>query len=571
MRFASVRGFSLIELLIVAAVMALFFGGLFVTIQTSLKLITDSRGRMSALSVVGDRLEYIRSLSYDAVGTVSGLPNGMIPQTATSTLNGFLFTERTLVEYVDDAADGIGAADSNGITTDYKRVKIEISWSDRGVDRSVTMVSNIVPRSIETNAGGGTIRVNVTDANVLPVAGASVRLVNTTGTSSIDVTKSTDSTGVALFGGAPAGAGYQIFVTRPGYSSVQTHVATTSLPNPSLQPISVIAADISTVSVQIDALSTVLVRLLTNKVDATITRDFATSTEIASTTGLVIEGDMLALASSSGLYFSSGVAMISAIAPSPLARWRAVQVSEHIPAQTARRVQLYASTTPDSLIPDSVLAGNSTGFVADTIDISALSTAIYPELVVAVTLDSTNNATTSRVDAVTVHYTESETPFVGSFTWRGTKTIGTLIDFSPVYKHDYATTTDSSGERQLYDVEWDTYQTLVSGYDVAEACPQYPYTVIPNTVSQLELLLTANSAHSLRVVVTEGGRLLPDATVTLTRSGSTIRTTSLCGQAYFAGLSEESDYSLTVSASGFSTVTLDPFSISGDVVTEIAL
>jgi prepilin-type N-terminal cleavage/methylation domain-containing protein len=65
MRVSGRQGFSLIELLIVAAVMALFIGGLFVTIQTSLKLISESRARMSALSVANDRIEYIRSLSYD--------------------------------------------------------------------------------------------------------------------------------------------------------------------------------------------------------------------------------------------------------------------------------------------------------------------------------------------------------------------------------------------------------------------------------------------------------------------------------------------------------------------------
>ena len=120
MRTTRLRGFSLIELLVVAAIMALFIGGLFVTIQTSLKLVADNRARMSALSVANDRLEYIRSLSYDAVGTVSGLPAGTIPQVSTSTLNGFLFTERILIEYIDDAADGVGVSDSNAITTDYK-------------------------------------------------------------------------------------------------------------------------------------------------------------------------------------------------------------------------------------------------------------------------------------------------------------------------------------------------------------------------------------------------------------------------------------------------------------------
>ncbi len=569
---SSRRGFSLIELLIVAAVMAVFFGGLFVTIQTSLKLIADSRARMSALSVANDRLEYIRSLSYDGIGTISGIPAGPIPQVSTSTLNGFLFTERTLVEFIDDPADGVAGADSNAITTDYKRVKVEISWQGRTDTESVTLVSNIVPRSIETNVGGGTIRVNVTDANVLPVAGASVRLLNTTGTSTIDVTKSTDSTGTVLFGGAPAGSGYQLFVTRAGYSSAQTYIATTSLPNPSLQPVSLLAADISTIDVQIDALSTTLVRLLSDRDEAEVVRDFATTTDLASTTGVVIEGGALTLASSSGLYATSGTVMVRSVAPTPLARWQAVQLVESIPNQTSRRIRIYASTTPSSLIPDSDLPGNSVGFVTNSVDLGALSAATYPELVFGITLESANTATSSRVDTLRVYYTETETPLANTaFNWRGTKIIGTLLDFSPVYKHQYATTTTSNGERQLYNVEWDTYHLTVSGYDVAEACPAYPYTVVPSTASTLALVMVADSTHSLRVVVTAGGIPLRNATVTLTRSGSTVRTTSGCGQAFWSGLTEASDYELTVSAPGYTPVTLTPFSISGDVVSEVAL
>jgi hypothetical protein len=180
----------------------LFFGGFFLTIQHSLNLVSDSRSRMTALSVANDQIEYIRSLSYDAVGTVSGLPGGALPQTSTTSLNQKIFTKRILIEYIDDAADGIGGADSNGITTDYKRAKVEVSWDHKGQTGQVILVSNIIPNSIETNIGGGTVRVLVTDANVLPVSGASVRLRNTTGTSSVDVTKVTDATGEALFGGA---------------------------------------------------------------------------------------------------------------------------------------------------------------------------------------------------------------------------------------------------------------------------------------------------------------------------------------------------------------------------------
>ncbi len=571
MRTSRLRGFSLIELLVVAAIMALFIGGLFVTIQTSLKLVAESRARMSALSVANDRLEYIRSLSYDAVGTISGLPAGNIPQVSTSTLNGFLFTERTLIEFIDDPADGVGASDSNSITTDYKRAKIEISWTMREETKTLVLVTTVVPRSIETNVGGGTIRVNVTDANVAPVGGASVRLLNTSGTTTVDVTKLTDSTGSVLFGGAPAGSGYQVFVTRTGYSSEQTYVATTSIPNPVLQPISLLAADISTVNVQIDALSTVALRLLSDRTEASSSRSFASSSELASSTNVAVVADNLELASSAGVYQTNGVGMLTAVAPSPLARYETITVQESIPAQTARLIRVYASTTPDSLIPDSDLPGNSAGFVGNTIDISQLDTATYPSLTIGVALETSNTAVTPQVDAVTLYYTESETPLSTTFNWRGTKVIGSQLDFSPIYKHDYSTTTDTDGERLLNNVEWDTYQVTIAGYDIEEACTTHPLAVAPNTSNTLTLITTPDSAHSLRVVVTAGGMPLRNATVTLTRGSSDVETTGGCGQVFFDGLTSAADYQLSVSASGYTTATIDPVSISGDTVVEVAL
>jgi prepilin-type N-terminal cleavage/methylation domain-containing protein len=571
MSISSLRGFSLVELLIVSAVLALFIGGLFITLQTSLQLISDSRARMSALSVANDRLEFIRSLSYDAVGTVSGIPAGSIPQISTSTLNGYAFTERTLVEFIDDPADGLAGADTNGITTDYKRVKIEISWTQRSQTKTVTLVSTISPRSIETNIGGGTIRVNVTDANVQPVAGASVRLINTTGTSTIDVTRSTDSTGIALFGGAPAGSGYQVFVSRPGYSSEQTYVATTSLPNPSLLPVTLIAADVTTVNVQIDRLATAELTLVTSQTEQVTTLDLASTTDLATTSNTVIDGGTLALASTAGVFVPSGYAVTTTVAPSPLARWQEIVISETLPAQASRIIQLYTDATLTTLIPDAVLPGNNVGFANNRIDISSINPVTYPTLTLRIGLDTTNTSTSTRVDNIAVYSVETESPLGTNFTWRGTKTIGTLLDFSPVYKHSYATTTNSDGYREFSSVEWDSYYVIVPGYDIAEACPSYPIAVAPSSSSTARLLLESDSTNSLRVVVTAGGLPVRDATVTLTRGGSTVQTTSGCGQTFFDSLASEPDYELTVSAAGYAPVTLNPLSISGDVIEEFAL
>jgi Tfp pilus assembly protein PilV len=102
------QGFSLIEALITIAVFTLTFGGLFGIVQVTLKMISSSKATTSAISLANQRAEYIRSLAYNSIGTVNGIPSGPIPQNSTTTLNGVLFHERVLIQYVDSPDDGQG-------------------------------------------------------------------------------------------------------------------------------------------------------------------------------------------------------------------------------------------------------------------------------------------------------------------------------------------------------------------------------------------------------------------------------------------------------------------------------
>ncbi len=567
------RGFSLVEVVIVAALVSLFFGGFYITIVNALNLVSDSRARMTALSIANDQIEYIRSLSYDAVGTVSGIPPGLIPQVSTTSLNQKTFTRRTLIEYIDDPADGVGASDSNGITTDYKRAKVEVSWLHKGATSTVVLVTNIIPRSLETSVGGGTVRVLVTDANIQPVSGASVRLLNTTGTTTVDVTRLTDSNGEALFGGAPAGAGYQVFVSRTGYSSDQTRLATTSLPNPSLQPIAVVEADISTLNFQIDRVSDLDVLVLEDRAEAEIVNSFLATTSVSSTTNTIVTGGgLLELASTAGVYMSTGSAFLAPLSPSPVAGWQSVVASGTTPVGTTRTLRFYTSADPSTLIPDSDLPGNSAGFLTDIVDISTLDAGTYPTIVAGVTLSTGNTVITPTLDAVTVYYVESETPDTGaSFTLTGTKTIGTLADFSPVYKTVISGVTDGTGRYRAEDIEWDTYTFVRSGRDIATACPAHPLPVAPNVTIPFTVITESNSAHSLRVLVTALGQPLRNATVSLVRGSTDTAVTNSCGQVFFPSLSEATDYRLEVTHPSYPTRVIDPVTISGDEFEEVGL
>ena len=69
-------GSSLVEILIVSAIMLVVFGGLLTSFRYSLELISHSRAKLTALTLANDTMEYVRSLSYNTGGTVSGIPSG---------------------------------------------------------------------------------------------------------------------------------------------------------------------------------------------------------------------------------------------------------------------------------------------------------------------------------------------------------------------------------------------------------------------------------------------------------------------------------------------------------------
>jgi prepilin-type N-terminal cleavage/methylation domain-containing protein len=571
-QYLSIRsGFSLIEILIVIAMLALVFGGLFVIFESSLRLIAHSKAKMSALSLSTDRLEYIRSLPYDSVGTILGIVPGPIPQTQTITLNDIDFTERVLVDYIDSPDDGLLAADTNTIHNDYKRVKIEHSWTIAGVTNTHTVVSTVVPRSIETDAGGGALRVNVFDANVNPLQGINVRLVNTT----IDTMRQTDATGAVIFAGAPAGAGYEIFVSETGYSSEQTYKQNSlEVDNPTTLPVAILLADVSTMNFQIDRLSDVAVRLLSDRTTVESTETFTDFTNVPLFTTTAALAGQLVLESTAGVYSPSGDAWLLPLTPASIEHWGVFHFEPTKPNQTDARVQFYTSTNPIDLIDDSILPNNSIGFTGPYVDLSSLDGASYPTLVPRIVLSTANTAVTPAVDEVTISYVDTVTELANTnFTLRSTKSIGTRLDTSIVPKVLINSSTDGSGEQTLSDIEWGEYTLSIPGRTISEACPSNPFSVAPADLINVSVLTTAETAHNARVeIVDAAGVPVIGAAVSLSRPGYAVTTdTSWCGQSFFGGLVEAGDYELEVTAPGYTTNTTNPFSVSGVTVQKIMM
>lgn len=566
-------GFSLIEALIVAAVGVTIFAGLFGTFTYTFELLAHAKAKTTAVTIANQKMEYFRSLPYSDVGTVAGIPAGTIPQHSSTTMNKIVFDERVLVEYVDDPADGLLTAtttDSNGIPADYKRIKIEISWTLKNQTKRIFLTSNIVPRSIETTDGGGTVRVNVLDADATPLTGALVQLINNTTTTTIDVTKSTDSSGAALFSGAPAASNYEVIVTAPGFSTDRTYEVSLANPNPTTAPFSVLEADISTVTFQIGELSDITVQTYSSLTDTEFKDEFTGSGGIATSAGTEVAGGVLRLAQTSGVYVSSGTAVLTALTPSPLLEWGTITLGEDAPSGTNYSVQVGTlSSSTFTAIPDADLPGNASGFAGDLIDISSLDAVTYPSIALRFSFSTENTAVSPSITEAAVYYRSAATPRTGvSISLRGNKVIGADASAVPIYKTALSGTTDGSGQLAFSDVEFDTYTvTTPGGLSVSTACPAIPLVHSAGVPSTLTLVLEGAVNHSLRTkVITDEGVAIPGAEVTLSRGGfSETAYTNLCGQVFIhSGVTAQSDYEVAVSKAGYTSQTITAISISGN-------
>ena len=249
------NGASLIDVIFGVSIMLIIFIGIFGIFKLSIELVSSSKSKTGALALANEQMEFIRSLSYNAVGVVGGIPAGNIEQEEIIILNKTIYTRRTFIQYIDDLKDGLEEEDENLITADYKLVKVEIKWTIGDTERKFSLISNIVPKGIETFEGGGTLIINSIDAYGMPIAGAQVNIKNNTIFPTIDLMAFTNNFGKIMFPGSPAAADYEIIVTKDGYSTAKTYDADANNPNPDPGHLTVAEKETTRSTFAIDLLS----------------------------------------------------------------------------------------------------------------------------------------------------------------------------------------------------------------------------------------------------------------------------------------------------------------------------
>jgi len=259
-------GFTLIEAMVVVFIVVVTAVTFYSVFTLGVKHIVDSKNRLGATALANEKMEIIKNLDYENIGTkkevspgsyVYGIPVGDILEEETIIRNNREYYVHTLVQYVDDLYDGMedGSPDDD-IPTDYKRVRIEVAWSPEAeTNKSISLTGTFIPSGIEKAEEGGTLSVNVINNEGLGIPQALVHIYNSD--AGIDINTSTDDTGNIIFPGAPAGEqNYALEISKSGYYSMQTYAPyPTSYFYPSDVHASVVEGRLNVKSIMTDKIS----------------------------------------------------------------------------------------------------------------------------------------------------------------------------------------------------------------------------------------------------------------------------------------------------------------------------
>jgi len=561
------KGFTLIEALIGVFLIVIIFVGIVGAFVAGMKILLQSKARATALFLANQRMEEIRNLPYDDVGTVGGIPQGEIPQTETRTVNGIEFTIKTTIIYIDDPFDGVAPEDP--IPSDYKRAKVKVSWPTM-IGGEVTLISDISPKGIETTEGGGTLLITVLNASGEPVSQAEVRVKNDQVSPSIDATYLTDDYGNLLLPGAPTSTeAYQVWVEKSGYSSERTY-SRTEIANPLKPHLSVYEGELTEASFAIDLLSTLSIE---TRAQESFDDEFNNFSKVSEYLDVEIEEGQVRLKETAS-YVTSGYLISVAVAPENLVNWASFEFVDFKDDYTNITYQIFYQNENNDwvLIPESDLPGNSSGFTESPVDLSSLDISKYSKLKIKANFETLDVHSTPYLDEWHIYYNTPLLPNI-SFHLRGGKILGTDEEDQPVYKYSQDLQSDFEGRLTLDQMEWDSYYfstTETTGMELLRVSPSNPANLLPDTTLDVDLYFKVENTLLVTVLDASTEDPIFGASVHLSNPNyDKILPTDENGKAYFLPL-EPASYTLVVGAPNYQTSTTT-ISVSGKTTKTIYL
>ncbi len=257
-------GISLIEVLITMTIFVILVGGIYFSYANLIEVISRTRLRTLAVSLLTKEIEVIRNLKYDDVGIAGGAPAGVILAERTVNFESQNFIIKAAVRNIDDPFDGVaGGSPNDTAPADHKLVQLEVDCPNCPYSfKPITFTTWVSPQNLESSTQNGSLFVNVFDANGESVAGATVKVENSTTSPAISITDTTNNSGTLQLVDIPTSTNaYEITITKSGYSSAKTYpLGGSGNPNP-LQPHATVASQqITEISFAIDRVSTINVK-----------------------------------------------------------------------------------------------------------------------------------------------------------------------------------------------------------------------------------------------------------------------------------------------------------------------
>jgi type II secretory pathway pseudopilin PulG len=253
------KGFTFVELIVGVAVFAFIIISVYNAYTGIFNVVYASRAKIEAISIINEQLEIVRNLPYSDVGILSGIPQGKLAHIQTVNRDKYSYVVTTTVRNVDDSFDGtLGGSPNDLSPADFKLVEIDVTCLDCRVNfPEMVVTTRVAPKNLETASTNGALFVKVFDANGNPISDADVHIVNNQVIPSIVIDDVTNASGLLQIVDAPPGVNaYEITVTKSGYSTDQTVVASVGNPNPTKPHATVVLQQVTQISFVIDKLST---------------------------------------------------------------------------------------------------------------------------------------------------------------------------------------------------------------------------------------------------------------------------------------------------------------------------
>lgn len=260
------RGMTLIEIVVSLAVLTILECAIIYIFSNSLATSKYSRSRVTAVALANERMEELRNLPYDSLGTENGsYPAGTLKDDYQISRGSQTYNIHTVIRYIDDPFDGNFTGTIPGKPIDlfpYDYKKIEVSVSLVGSTNIITQItSNVSAKAAETSSNTGIIYLCVINAASQPVNGASIKIQNDHVSPVVNYATNVGIDGCIMIPKLPPDEDnhYHLEATKAGYSTDKTYPKTVPKPNPVLPDVNVTVQEVTPQTLIIDRLSSMTI------------------------------------------------------------------------------------------------------------------------------------------------------------------------------------------------------------------------------------------------------------------------------------------------------------------------